>query len=109
MEPKIENDETFKEKYKRYNASHDTEFGDIKYHSKNDCLEVPMYCSYGIEKCIEHAKANDWKYIFIFNEWFKQKTTQKEILKHEKNFCTYPCHNDDGNARNGGRHNYSNC
>ena len=69
----------FKERFNHYNASHDTEFGDIKYHSKNDCLEVPMYCSYGIEKCIEHAKANDWKYIFIFNEETKS-FEYKEII-----------------------------
>lgn len=58
----------FKEKFKHYNASHDTEFGDIKYYANDDCLEVSMYCSYGIDKCIEHAKHNDWKYIFIFDE-----------------------------------------
>lgn len=69
----------FKEKFKHYNASHDTEFGDIKYHSKNDCLEVLMYCSYGIKKCIEHAKINDWKYIFIFDE--ETKTFKYEEVK----------------------------
>lgn len=58
----------FKEKFNHYNASHDTGFGDIKYHSENDCLEVLMYCSYGIEKCIEHARINNWEYIFIFDE-----------------------------------------
>ena len=70
----------FKEKHNyKFNANHDTKFGDIKYRSKNDCLEVPMYCSYGIEKCIEHAKTNNWKYIFIFDE--ETKTFEhKEII-----------------------------
>lgn len=59
----------FKEKHKhKFNANHDTKFGDIKYYANDDCLEVLMYCSYGIDKCIEHAKHNDWKYIFIFDE-----------------------------------------
>ena len=70
----------FKEKHNyKFNANHDTKFGDIKYRSKNDCLEVPMYCSYGIEKCIENAKTNNWKYIFIFDE--ETKTFEhKEII-----------------------------
>lgn len=59
----------FKEKHKhKFNANHDTEFGDIKYYANDDRLEVLMYCSYGIDKCVEHAKHNDWKYIFIFDE-----------------------------------------
>ena len=70
----------FKEKHKhKFNANHDTGFGDIKYYANDDCLEVLMYCSYGIDKCVEHAKHNDWKYIFIFDE--KTKSFNYEEVK----------------------------